>query len=142
MRKVFIVSISTCAFTVQVMAAISSGPLPDINPISSMIVEISMFHWTCTKLMFQHHLLSSKHLQTMIASLQPTGTLFSSLHLALLSGKPIYFSWFLTLRSQTLTPASVHLFFISFHSYIFYFQAQSCLFLGRLVCFPFTAFPF
>ena len=79
----------------------SPCPLPDINPISSMMVEmclfssaspLSMFHWTCTKLKFQHHLfvqsrfvihlwisLSSNHPQSMTASLQPTVTWFSSL---------------------------------------------------------------
>ena len=64
-RKVFKNSVYTCAFTLDVITTISAGLLPDINPISSVTVEISwfssishryMFHWTCTKQKFQHQL--------------------------------------------------------------------------------------
>jgi len=64
LRKMSKVSVSTCTLTVEVM--ISPGPSADINPISSMVVEMCsfssdshlyMFHWTWTKLKFQHHLL-------------------------------------------------------------------------------------
>ena len=36
-------SMSTCVFTVEKMTAIFPCPLPDINPISSMIVEMFLF---------------------------------------------------------------------------------------------------
>ena len=96
-RKVSKMSVSTCTFTAEVMAAIFPGPLPDINPISSVIVEMCLFYsgshlymvcWNWTKLKSQHLLLvqcrlvtpplSSNHLQSMTASLYPTVTLFSS----------------------------------------------------------------
>ena len=61
----------------EVMAAISPGPLPDISPISSMMVEmcwfssashLSVFHWT--KLKFQHRLLGNSSLS--LSSIQPS----------------------------------------------------------------------
>ena len=122
----------TCEYTVVVMTAISLGHLPDINFISSLIVELCLlssgshlykFHWTCTKQNFQQHLLvqcrlgihhwislSSNHPQSMTDSLQsPCNLIFFSLgvsdglRLAFLDGNPISFSWFHTVWSQTLT---------------------------------------
>ena len=58
------VCVAFTASPVEVMAPISPGPSPDISPISSLMVEmslfssashLSMFHWT--KLKFQHRLL-------------------------------------------------------------------------------------
>ncbi|KAM4524071.1 large ribosomal subunit protein mL62 isoform 2-T2 [Odontesthes bonariensis] len=62
MRKVSRILLYASTSTAEALAAVSAGPLPDINPISSTMVEmcsfssgshLSVFHWTCTKLRFQ-----------------------------------------------------------------------------------------
>ena len=92
---------------------------------SACFLHLYMFHWTGTKLRFQHHLLvwcrlvihhlisfSSNHPQLPFSPLWPCFILFIS--------SPISFCWFLAIQSHTMTPVSVYMGFLLL--YIIYSQ--------------------
>jgi len=117
-------SVSTCAFPAEVMAAISPGPLPDISPISSLMVEmfwfpsashLSMFSLDQTKAPASSPwwFISESHFHPTIHS--PWLLLFSHCELLFFSlgvtDAVLWLLWMiLTVCSQTSTPDSDHLF--------------------------------